>query len=122
VWLKSIPPRVHTIELVESEKIVPCGVAKQTWSVHVDGRFRPARLVTGAEVSLRQAERGCVWSRSIALRLAAGTRLELVQEVPRPRKRADTFSILTLDQKSKTLRRRTLHEITPDGRVAPLKR
>lgn len=120
--MKSNAPRVHTIELLESERVVPHGVAKQTWLVHVNGRFIPAHLVSGAEVSRRQAEPGFVWSRSIALKLPVGTRLELVHEAPRPRRTTDVYRVFTLDQKSQTLLRRTLHEITPAGRVAAIKR
>lgn len=114
--------RICTIELTESEKIVSFGVAKRTWLVNLDGRLTPARLVPGARVDQRRPEPGIVWSRSIALQLPVGTRLELVQEVPRPRHRADTFSILTLDQKSPTLRRITPHEVTLKGLIAIVKR
>ena len=119
---KSNSLRVHTIVLVESEKIVPRGVAKQKWLVQLDGRFTPAHLVPGAEVNLRQPEPGFVWSRGITLKLPAATRLELVKEVPRPQKRTDTFSFLTLDQKSLTMQQRTVHEVTPEGRIAVVKR
>jgi len=120
--MTSNSPRAHTIVLVEYEKIVPRGAAKQKWLVHLNGRFTPAHLVPGAEVNLRQPERGIVWSRGITLKLPAATRLELVQETPRPQKRTDAFSFLTLDQKSRTMQRRTVHEVTPEGRIAVVKR
>lgn len=113
--------RVYAVELLESEQVVPYGVAKRTWMVNVNGRFTPAHLVTDAKVERRPTEPGVVWSRTIALQLAAGTRLELVQEMPRPRERADTFSILTIDQKSATVRRRTLYEVSVGGRIALVK-
>ncbi len=120
--MNSNPPRVHTIELLESERVVPHGVAKQTWLVHVNGRFTPAHLVAGARVCQLQPEPGCVWARSIALELPSGTRLELVRETPRPQERKDVLHILTVDQRSHTQQRRTPHEITREGRIAPVKR
>ncbi len=119
--MNSPPNRLYSVDLLESEQVVPYGVAKRTWFVNVEGRFTPAHKVLGAQIERRQSERGVVWSRTITLQLAAGTRLELVQESPRPRGRADTFSILTLDQKSATVRRRTVHEVTVGGRIALVK-
>jgi len=114
--------QLHTVELLESEKVVANGVARQTWSVHQEGCFRPAHRLPGAEVTMRSSGSGFIWARTVALKLATGTRLELTQESPRPREHSSTFKILTLDQKSSTLRRKTLHEISSDGRVVRLAR
>lgn len=113
---------IFVVELTESEKVVPYGVARQTWSVFVDGQWQPAHRLAGVTVKMLPNNRGSIWQRSVELKLAAGTRLELTTETPRPRVRKDAFRVLTLDQASPVMVRKTPHLVTSDGRVAPAKR
>ncbi len=110
--------RFFAIELSEFEKVVPHGVAKQTWSVFVEGRWMSARRLEGATVRRLPNARGSIWERTIELKLEAGTRLELSTETPRPRVRRDAFKVLTLDQASPVIVRKTPHLVTGDGRIA----
>lgn len=109
--------RLFAIELAESEKVVPYGVAKQTWSVFVEGRWMSAHRLESATVRRLPNARGSIWARTVELKLAAGTRLELSTESPRPRVRRDAFKVLTLDQASPVMVRKTPHIVTGDGRV-----
>jgi hypothetical protein len=117
--MASTQTRLHAVELLESERIVPYGVSKQTWSVYLDGRWTAARRVPGAEVRMHPTGRGFVWSRSVRLTLGAGTRLELLKETPRPRGSSNAFSILTVDQRSGVMHRRIAYEVALDGQVVP---
>jgi hypothetical protein len=107
----------YSIVLVESEQVVPRGVSRQTWSVHHDGRWVAAGQVPGAVVSMLSSSRGIIWKRCVELRLVSGTRLELTQESPKPRKPKDVFDILTLDQGSSRLMRKIEHTVALDGQL-----
>ena len=120
--MPSTQRRVHSIELLESEKVVPYGVTRQTWFVHLEGRWTSAHRVPGATVSLLPNGRGSVWERRVELKLETGTRLELVSETPRPRVQRDAFRLLTLDQASPVLVRKTIHHVASDGRVVRVTR
>jgi len=109
--------QLFPITLNEFEKIVPYGVARQTWSVHHEGRWTAARSVPGAIVNSLPSKAGLVWERSIDLALASGTRLEQLVEMPKPRRQMDAFDILTLDQASQTLARKTPHYVTDEGQL-----
>ncbi len=114
--------RLFQITLSEFEKVVRYGVARQTWSIYFEDRWVAARLVPGAIVNSLPSKPGLVWERSIEVSLAAGTRLELVSEMPKPRRQLDAFNILTLDQGSATLARKTLHRVTDKGRLTRIDR
>ena len=114
--------QVFAIELSESERVVPHGVARQTWSVFNEGRWTSAYRLAGATVRRLPNARGSIWERIVELNLAAGTRLELSTETPRPRVPKDAFKVLTLDQASPVMVRKTLHLVTTDGRVARIPR
>lgn len=109
--------RLFLISLLESEKIVPHGVSRQTWSVHYDGRWLPARRAPGAVVIFLSSSRGTVWERRVELKLRAGTKLELSSEVPRPRRAVDAFSVMTVDQARQHLIRRIPHQVGNDGQL-----
>ena len=115
--MPSTQERLFPITLSEFEKIVPYGVARQTWSVHYEGRWTAARSVPGAIVNSVPSKPGLVWERSIVLALASGTRRERLSEAPKPRKQIDAFDILTLDQASQTLARKTPHYVTDEGQL-----
>lgn len=115
--MPSNPKHLFPITLSEFEKIVPYGVARQTWSVYCEGRWMAARSVPGAIVNSLPSKPGLVWERSVELSLASGARLEQLSEMPKPRRQLDAFSILTLDQGTPTLARKTPHHVTDKGQL-----
>ena len=115
--MPSIRHRQYSITLTEFEKIVPYGVSRQTWSVYHERRWIAARLVPGAIVILLQSKRGTIWERSVELKLIAASQLELMSERPRPRKQVDAFSILTSEQASPVLVRKTPYQLTTGGQL-----
>ena len=114
--------KIYLVTLLEFEKVVPRGVSRQTWSVYCEGRWLSARLVPGAVVSAHSSRPGYIWERSVELKLAPGTKLELLSERPRPRKSLDAFSILTVDQASPTLVRKVPHQVSSCGQLSRVNR
>ncbi len=115
--MRTTQPRLFAVELLESEKVVPYGVARQSWSISIAGRWFSAPKVPGASVKQLPIAPGSVWERIVELRLPAGTQLELKRETPRPRATKDTFRVLTLDQASNVVVKRTLHQVAGSGKV-----
>jgi hypothetical protein len=120
--MRTSQPRLFAVELLESEKVVPYGVARQSWSVSIAGRWLSAHGVPGASVKQLPNGPGSVWERIVELKLPAGTRLELKRETPRPRSTKDTFRVLTLDQASNVVVKRMPHQVAGDGTVVLVRR
>jgi hypothetical protein len=116
------PNPLFPITLNEFEKIVSYGVARQTWSVYREGRWLAARLIPGAVVNSLPSKPGVIWERSVELSLESGAKLERTSETPRPHRQLDAFAILTLDQRSQTLTRKSPYQVTAEGRLTRIGR
>jgi hypothetical protein len=104
----------ETVELTESEHIVPRGSERVHWLVRVRNGWTAAAAIPGARVESNQPEPGVVWSRRIELELARGTLLQRVCSSPRSVERSP---LAHLQSPFSTPRRvlRTLHRVGGRG-------
>lgn len=112
------PPRIHRIEVRDSESVVPRGTRRIEWSVHVNDGWVKARDAHGASVKSVDAPSGTVWERLIALELPTGARLLRVEVRPGAPVRRDALEYLTGNPKSKGALSKHVFRVTADGRLA----
>ena len=86
----------HRVELTEFERVVHRGIAKQTWSVKLSGRWVACTKVAGAIVVSGPSHAGVVWEHRVTLELHSNTLLRATHEAPLPQRRQDVFRFLTL--------------------------
>jgi hypothetical protein len=112
--------RLESVELVDSERVVPFGHARITWLVRKGDGWIRATEWPGAVTEARDAGPGTVWERAVILELATGT--ELVRVESRPRAEAPKDPLSYLDRRTHRPRttRRTRYRVEPGGRVRPL--
>ncbi|HEX4335742.1 MAG TPA: hypothetical protein VH062_07490 [Polyangiaceae bacterium] len=112
--------RIESVELVDSERVVPYGDARVTWLVRKGDGWVRATQWPGATTAARDAGPGTVWERAVTLALVAGT--ELVRVESRPRIEAPKDPLSYLDRRGARPRttRRTLYRVEVGGRVRAL--
>jgi hypothetical protein len=111
------PPR-ETVELTESEHVVPRGSARTKWFVRVRDGWTAAGAMPGARVEAVSPGPGMVWTRRIQLELARGTLLMQIVSAPQPVRRTP----LEFLESSTTSRRRVLRTLHRVGRAGTLLR
>jgi hypothetical protein len=112
--------RVASVELVDSERIVPHGEARITWLVRKGDGWVRATEWPGATTRARDAGPGTVWERAVTLELSTGTELTRVESRPRAEPPKDPLSYLDRRNPRPRSTRRTLYRVEVGGRVRPL--
>jgi hypothetical protein len=110
--------RGETIELRETEQIVPHGAARTTWLVRQGSGWTRATEWPGASTEQRDAGPGTVWERVVVLVLPAGTELVRVESRPRPATSRDPLSYLEKSSRAPSrATARALYRVEVGGRV-----
>ena len=111
-------PRIHRIEVRDSESVVPRGTRRIDWSLRVNDGWVKACDAQGASVRSVDAPSGTVWERLITLELPTGARLLRVEVRPGAPVRRDALEYLTGNPKSPGTLFKHVFRVTADGRLA----
>ncbi len=112
--------RVESVELVDSERIVPHGEARVTWHVRKGEGWVRATAWPGAVAVARNAGPGTVWERAVTVELVAGTELLRVESRPRLEAPKDPLSYFDRRNPRPRATRRARYRVEVGGRVRPL--